>query len=289
MKVWILAARPKTLWAAVAPVTIGTALAYGDQALHWPSALIALTGALLIQVGTNFCNDYCDFKKGADTPDRQGPVRATQAGLISPDAMKRATVLTFVLAAVICSYLVWRAGWPLALVGALSILCGVLYTAGPFPLAYVGLGDLFVVVFFGPVAAAGTYYVQALHLPMYAVVAGLAPGLLSTAILTVNNLRDIESDRKAGKKTLAVRLGATFARWEYTVCVVTAALVPVVLHRAWNLPRGVLLASLILPIALPVIRRVWRGDDGRALNPMLGATALLLLLYSALFAVGCVV
>ncbi len=282
--IWIQAARPKTLWAGVAPVLIGAALATGDGVFHAASAFLALAAAVLVQVGTNYCNDYFDFMKGADTVHRVGPVRATQAGLVTPRAMALATILVFALSAAACCALVVRAGWPMAVVGVVSILCGVLYTAGPVPLAYVGLGDLFVLVFFGPVAVAGTYYVQALALPAHAIIAGIAPGLLSVAILTVNNLRDIETDRVAGKRTLAVRFGKKFARGEYALCVLGAALVPLALYIATG-RMGSILGVLILLPGLAAIRRVML-DDGAALNPMLGKTALLLLAYSVLFSVG---
>ena len=284
LKIWIQAARPKTLWAGVAPVVIGAALAAGDQAFHPTFALLALAGSVLIQIGTNYCNDYFDFKKGADTAQRVGPVRATQAGLVTPRAMAMATVLVFALASLVWVALVVRAGWPLVVIGFVSILCGVLYTAGPMPLAYVGLGDLFVLVFFGPVAVAGTYYVQALAWPSYVVIAGMAPGLLSVAILTVNNLRDIETDRVAGKRTLAVRFGKKFARGEYAFCVIVAPLVPLALYFITG-RVGAVLGSLVLIPGVAAIRRVFQ-DEGAALNPMLGRTALLLLAFSVLFSVG---
>ncbi len=171
MRVWWEAARPKTLWASAAPVVMGTAMALADGALHAPSALCALLGALLIQVGTNYANDYSDFVKGADTEARIGPVRATQSGLVSPRTMKRATALVFLLTLVPGAYLVYRGGWPLVAIGVVSILCGILYTAGPWPLGYIGVADLFVLVFFGPVAVGGTYYVQAQELGWPPVVA----------------------------------------------------------------------------------------------------------------------
>ena len=186
---WILAARPKTLWAAVAPVVVGTAMAYDAQRQHWPSALIALLCSVLIQIGTNLANDYFDHQKGADTPQRQGPLRVTQAGIISPRAMRRGIILVFAAACLAGLVLVWRGGWPIALIGISCILSGVLYTGGPYPLGYIGLGDLFVLIFFGPVAVGGTYYVQALAMEPVILLAGLGPGLLTTAILTVNNLR----------------------------------------------------------------------------------------------------
>jgi 1,4-dihydroxy-2-naphthoate octaprenyltransferase len=284
---WVHAARPKTLSAAFAPVLVGTAIAGSHGVMHLPSALAALAGAFLIQIGTNFANDYGDFRSGADAHDRKGPLRITQAGLVSPAAMLRATVLVFAAACVVSAYLVWRAGWPLLVVGFLAIASGILYTAGPWPLGYLGLGDVFVLVFFGPVAVGGTYYAQALALPAAVPLAGLGPGLLAVAILIVNNLRDVDGDALAGKRTLAVRFGRTFARCEYVACIVGAALVPVVLFLGPAADRPfVLLAAPVLPLMARAIRTVCGSDDADALNPMLGATALGLLAYSILFAVG---
>ena len=282
----MLAARPKTLLASVAPVVIGSAMAVRDGAGHWPTALAALSGAMLIQIGTNFCNDYCDFLKGADTARRQGPTRAVQAGLIAPRVMLRATVLVFALAALACVLLVARAGVPLLAVAALSIVCGALYTAGPYPLAYLGLGDVFVLIFFGPVAVGGTYYAQALALPWPVVAAGLSPGLLSVGLLTVNNLRDVDEDRTAGKRTLAVRFGRRFAVAEYTACVSVAFLIPVALALTTGRGGAVCLPVVLFALALPVFRRVARETTGAGLNPALGATARLLFLHSVLFTIG---
>ena len=176
MEIWILAARPKTLWAAIAPVIIGTAIAYDSGAAAWLPALAALFGAVAIQIGTNLANDYFDYTKGTDAGNRLGPLRVTQAGLVKPKTMKLATVVAFLLASVAGAYLVWRGGWPILIIGVLSILSGVFYTAGPYPLGYNGLGDIFVLIFFGPVAVGGTYYVQTLSIDWTVLVAGLAPG-----------------------------------------------------------------------------------------------------------------
>jgi len=286
ISIWLHAARPKTLWAAFAPVLIGTAMAYADGVFHAGAALAALFGALLIQIGTNFCNDYADFKKGADTAERQGPLRVTQAGLIAPRTMLAATVGVYALACLASAYLVIRCGWPLLGVGALSIAAGIGYTAGPAPFGYRGWGDAFVLVFFGPVAVAGTYYVQALHLSMTPVVAGLAPGFLAVAILVVNNLRDVDGDARAGKRTLAVRFGRTFVRGEYLFCLLAAACVPAGLFAQTGRHPWSLLAMLIAPIALPAVRKVFGGTTGDVLNPMLAYTARLLLLYSVLFSIS---
>lgn len=286
LTIWSQAIRPKTLWAAVAPVFVGTAMAVSDGGFHAPSAVAALLFAVLVQVGTNLCNDYADFKKGADTEERQGPIRVTQAGLLTPEIVLRGAVLVFALALLVSGYLVWRGGFILAVLAVLAVLSGVLYTAGPYPLGYLGLGDLFVLVFFGPVAVGATHYVQARYVSHLAVVAGLGAGLLSVAILVVNNLRDADTDAKAGKRTLAVRFGRGFARGEYVACILGAAMVPLalVLHTREHIYA---LATLVmLPLAWPAVRKVLTSDRGHVLNPVLGQTAKLLLIYSLLFSVG---
>ena len=286
LAVWASAARLRTLPASVAPVLIGVVLAYSDGLGHAPAAIAALIGAVLIQIGTNYANDYFDFVKGADTADRQGPRRAVQAGLVSPAAMRRAAILVFGLAILVGVYLAWRGGWPIVVVGVASIACGVLYTGGPFPLGYRGLGDVFVLLFFGPVAVAGTYWVQALELGWLPILAGLGPGLLSTAILAVNNLRDRETDARAGKRTLAVRLGARFTRLEYTACIVVACALPVGFLAADAAGPTILLPLATLLVAIPVNHTVWTSTDGPALNGALADTGKLLMLYAVLFCIG---
>lgn len=286
--IWISAARLRTLPAALAPVLIGTALAIADDAFHAGAALAALLGALLIQIGTNYANDYFDFVNGADTDARVGPSRATQAGLVTPASMKRAFILTFAAMVPVVLYLTWRAGWPVVLIGVTSVISGILYTGGPKPLGYMGLGDVFVLVFFGPVAVGGTYFVQALSLPPEVVIAGLAPGLLSTAILVVNNLRDIASDAQVGKNTLAVRFGPGFARAEYLLMVLSGALIPAVLVAMTGAHHIALAACVVLFPALPIIRSMFT-DEGAALDPNLGRTGKLLVLYSVLFSAGWVI
>lgn len=286
-KIWLEAARPKTLWAAVAPVIIGTAMAFSDGKFHMVSALVALIGAILIQIGTNFANDYFDFKKGADTRDRIGPVRATGAGLVKPGVMRAAFILIFMAAFIIGLYLIYRAGWPLLLIGLLSIIFGVLYTGGPYPLGYNGLGDIFVLIFFGPVAVGATYYVQALEITMPVILAGLSPGLISTALLTVNNLRDINSDRKAGKKTLAVRFGVFFTRMEYLITIILAScIVPLVLIFIEPHHPYALAGIVVFLFALPSIKAVFLNEINAELNKVLGATGKILLLYSIIFSLG---
>lgn len=269
----------------MAPVVIGSAMAFESGGLHIMSALSALLGAVLIQIGTNFANDYFDFHKGADSTDRLGPTRVVQAGLVQPPTMKAAFIAVFALAVVPGAYLIWRAGWPLFVIGVLSILFGILYTAGPYPLGYVGLGELFVIIFFGPVAVGGTYYVQTLQISLPVIISGLAPGLFSVAILTVNNLRDVQSDHRAGKKTLAVRFGVTFSKIEYLLSIAIACLIPLILLLHNDKHLYSLLTSVVLLAAIPSIKTVFTAE-GIVLNHVLESTGKMLLLYSLIFSIG---
>ena len=283
---WFLAIRPKTLPAAIAPVAIGTAMAFGDGLFQATAALMALSAALCIQIGTNLANDYFDFKKGADTPDRKGPVRVTQAGLIKPRTVLVAAIVFFILAALSSIYLVHRGGVIILIIAVASIISGILYTAGPKPLGYIGLGDIFVLIFFGPVAVGGTYYTQALEINWAVIVAGLAPGFLSMAILAVNNLRDVDTDRQAGKRTLAVRFGRGFAMSEYLFCIIAAILVPFAVVLITDDHQGIAVASLTGFCAIPCVKAAFTHLDGAGLNRVLGNTGRLLLIYSALFSIG---
>ncbi len=285
VSIWLSAARPKTLPAAAAPVIVGCGLAMGDGAFSLVPSLAALLGALLIQIGTNYANDYYDFVKGTDTAARLGPTRATQAGLVTPAQMKRATVLVFGLALLVGCYLVWHAGWPVLLIGLLSIAFGLLYTAGPFPLGYNGLGDIFVLIFFGPVAVGGTYFVNTLEFSSQSIIAGLMPGLFSVGILTVNNLRDIDNDRGTGKNTLAVRFGQSFAKVEFLVCVTAPHAVAA--YLAVSERRWLALISLVpLALTIPLVRTIWTATDGPTLNQALGSTGRLLMAHALLFSIG---
>ena len=285
-KNWLLAIRPKTLPAGIAPVLMGTMMAFGDGIGDAVTALVCLFTALLLQIGTNLANDYYDFKKGADTQERVGPTRVTQSGLIPPEQVKAAFIGVFALAALASIWLVLRGGWPIGVLASLAILSGIFYTAGRYPLGYLGLGDLLVFIFFGPVAVAGTYYVQSLELNAAIIFAGFAPGLMSVAILTVNNLRDIDSDRKSGKNTLAVRFGRGFALSEYLFCVLGACIVPVFIYMFIEDHVLILVSSAISLAAIPTIKTVLTRTEGVALNTALASTARLLLIYSVLFAAG---
>jgi 1,4-dihydroxy-2-naphthoate octaprenyltransferase len=270
--VWIQAARPRTLAASIAPVLVGTALASAARPL---AALLCLFSALFIQIGTNLVNDYSDFKRGADA-ERVGPRRVTQSGLIAPERVKRAAMVAFAVSAAAGAALALFAGWPIVVIGVASVLAGWLYTGGPWPLGYHGLGDLFVFVFFGLVATCGTAYAQLLAVPPQAWLAGAAIGALATAILVVNNLRDRVTDAKVGKNTLAVKLGAHATKLQYALLLASAFGLTLLLGRPWPL--------LALPLAWRPLRRVWR-DEGAALNPALGETARLQMAFALLLAI----
>jgi 1,4-dihydroxy-2-naphthoate octaprenyltransferase len=284
-KIWLLAARPKTLPAAAVPVIVGTGAAIGDRVFNLLPALAALIGALLIQIGTNFANDVFDHKKGADTAERLGPLRVTSAGLISSRAMFAGMWLVFGLAMLVGIYLVIVGGLPIVIIGLCSILAGIAYTGGPFPLGYNGLGDIFVFIFFGLVAVCGTYYVQALTLSATVWWAAVPVGLLATAIIVVNNLRDVKTDKTVGKKTLAVRLGVTATRAEYIGLVVLSYVVPVLMWSLGVTNAWVLLAFGSLPLVFPLVKIIMTVE-GRPLNKALGGTARLELVFGILFAIG---
>ena len=265
---------------------MGTAMACRDGGFHAPTALATLLCAILIQIEANYANDYFDFLKGADTEARLGPTRATASGLVTPKQMRNATLIVLGLSLLLGLYLVWRSGWPILAIGLLSVIFAALYTGGPYPLGYLGLGEVFVLIFFGPVAVGGTFYAQTLEWRVLPTVAGLAPGLIACAILAVNNLRDIDEDRRTGKRTLAARLGARFAKWEYTLCLFTGMAAVLGLLALLSPPRlGMAAGLLAVPAAVPTVRRVFR-ETGPALNACLASTGKLLLIFSVLFSIG---
>jgi len=286
MRVWLLAARPATLTAGVVPVVVGSALAARDGSFRAGPAAAALLGGLLIQIGTNFANDVDDFERGADTEQRLGPARATQQGLLSPRQVRRAAWLCFGAAAAVGLYLVAVSGWPILLLGIAAILSGLAYTGGPWPLGYHGLGDVFVFLFFGLAAVLGTYYVQANAVSSPALLGAISVGALATAILVVNNARDVGTDRVAGKRTLAVRFGEGAARIEFLVLLAAAYFVPVCLWAAGGFTTWVLLPLLTLPLALALARRFNRAADGAAFNAALRNTARLHGIFGMLLGVG---
>ncbi|MBI1795003.1 MAG: 1,4-dihydroxy-2-naphthoate polyprenyltransferase [Chloroflexi bacterium] len=285
MQIWLAAVRPRTLPAAASGVAMGSALAWRDGSFHWLPALAALLIALLLQIGSNLANDVYDFERGADTSARHGPLRVTQAGLLSPAQVKRGMWIIFGLAALLGLYLAFLRGWIVIALGLAAIISAIAYTGGPFPLGYYGLGDLFVFIFFGLAAVAGTYFAQAGFVSAAAWWMSAPIGLIVTAILVVNNLRDLENDRAAGKHTLAVMMGARATRVEYVLCIVVAYLLLPILIFLRIIPVFALSAWLSLPIAIMSTRIVFT-QQGRRLNAALAGTGQTALVYSLLFFLG---
>jgi 1,4-dihydroxy-2-naphthoate octaprenyltransferase len=279
--VWWLAARPKTLLAALTPVWVGSACAAAVGGFRWLPALAALIGAMLLQIAANFANDVFDFEKGADTASRLGPARAVQAGWVTPAAMRRGLAIVIGLVLVVGAYLVSVAGPALLLIGAASIISAVAYTGGPYPLGYHGLGDVFVLAFFGFVAVAGTAFVQAGHVPALAWWAAVPVGCLATAILVVNNVRDVETDVAAGKRTLPARFGRRFGIGEYWALLAVSYGVPFVPTLAHSSYGAGLLPCISLPLAARLAASVAR-ERGPALNAVLARTALLMFVFGVL-------
>jgi 1,4-dihydroxy-2-naphthoate polyprenyltransferase len=286
VRIWLMAARPRTLPAAIAPVLVGTALAGFQHVFHPLRFAATLVGALLIQVGANLSNDYSDARRGADAEDRLGPVRVTAGGLVPPRQVLVATYLTFGLAVLVGVYLIVVAGWILLAIGAASILAGVLYTGGPRPYGYEGLGEAFVFTFFGVVAVAGSYFVQVKHLDWEAFALSVPVGLLAAAILIVNNVRDIDSDRRAGKRTLAVRLGRGRTRIMFAATLVLAFVLALVTWVFGPLTPWVALCWLAIPLAVALTRLVFTHTDGPSLNQALAKTGQLQLVFCVLLSAG---
>ncbi len=282
---WILAARPKTLTAAASPVLVGMAVAWSEGGFSLAPALAALFGAFCIQIGTNFANDLFDYKKGADTSERLGPVRTAQAGLLSARQLGMGTATAFGLAALSGLYLISCGGWPILAVGILSILAGLAYTGGPFPLGYHGLGEVFVFIFFGPVAVAGTVFVQSEKLSLFALFWSIPVGFLCATILVVNNWRDVQTDERAGKRTIAVRFGKKFTKALYVSLIILPFLLSI--SAAFYSHRGTLfLPILAFPFAWKLAGIFASSEPGPALNDLLAQTAQLLFFYSVLLSVG---
>jgi 1,4-dihydroxy-2-naphthoate octaprenyltransferase len=286
VRIWLMASRVRTLPAAIAPVLVGTSLAGYIGVFHPLRFLAALVGAIFIQVGTNLSNDYSDARRGADTEDRLGPVRVTAGGLVPPGRVLVATYVSFGVAVLAGIYLIAVAGWQLLLVGGASILAGVLYTGGPRPYGYEGLGEVFVFLFFGVVAVAGSFFVQVPHLDWEAFALAVPVGLLAAGILVVNNVRDIETDRRAGKRTLAVRLGRERTRELFAVMVYGAYVLAPVTWLFGPLSGWLLLPWLTLPFAASVVRSVRNHADGPSLNAALARTGMLQLAFCMLLSAG---
>jgi 1,4-dihydroxy-2-naphthoate octaprenyltransferase len=285
-RIWLMAARPRTLPAAVAPVLVGTSLAGFAHQFHGLRFIAALLGAIFIQVGTNLSNDYSDARRGADADDRLGPVRVTAGGLVPPSQVLVATYVSFGLAVLAGIYLIAVAGWLLLVIGVASIVAGVLYTGGPRPYGYEGLGELFVFLFFGVVAVTGSFFVQVKHLHWEAFALSVPVGLLAAAILIVNNIRDIDSDRRTSKRTLAVRLGRGRTRAMFIVTVYLAFLLAPVTWIFGPLKPWLLLPWLALPLAARLVAVVRTRTDGPSLNGALAQSGMLQLVFCVLLSAG---
>lgn len=282
---WLLASRPATLTAAIIPVMVGCAIAWFFHRLDGMIAIATLVSASLIQIGTNFVNDVSDFEKGADTEERLGPVRVVQAGLLTAGQVKRGILVVFLVAAALGLYLTSVGGLPILLVGVLSILSGIAYTAGPFPLGYNGLGDVFVMLFFGLVAVCGTVFLQLGSVPLVAVIVSIPIGAIATGILVVNNVRDVETDVKANKRTLVVRFGRSAGVWEYRFLLGISYAVPVVLATVMGLGLPLLLPLFTVPLARWLSREL-ETRRGAALNEILAGTAKLLMAFGLLLSIA---
>ena len=278
MNKWILAARIKTLPAGISPVLLGTALSYHDGLFHLFIFFMTLLAAGLIQIGANFANDVYDFQKGSDRDDRLGPTRATQSGLITPDKMKQGMWRIFALAIFVGFYLAYIGGWPIVVIGLTSITAGIAYTGGPYPLGYHGWGDLFVFIFFGLIAVPGTYFLQTGYITNYSLLLGVAMGMLSTAILVVNNIRDMDT----------VRLGKSFSQIEFSILVIIPFIIPLCMW--WNTRdnMSLLITLFALPIAINLIIQL-NSKTGRKLNNVLAGTARFLFIFTILFSLGLII
>lgn len=285
---WFLAARPKTLLAAVVPVMVGSALTIHSGHLFLPYSLIALVCSILIQIGTNYTNDLYDYLKGSDTKERKGPMRVLSAGLISVKEMKFGIFIVFFVAFLLGLYLVYSSGWVILVIGVISIMAGLAYTAGPFPLAYNGLGDVFVFLFFGIVGTMGTYYLHYQEFTLLSFLVSLPVGALITNILVVNNFRDIEEDRTAGKKTLAVIFGSTFSKIQFSVLLMISFVIPIIIFFYYDFSYWIFLPYIALPIAVILIKML-NGLRGTELNKTLELSAKFSGLYGLLFSIGIVV
>jgi len=288
MNPWIIASRPKTLTAAISPVILGSSLAYYDGYFNVITFIIIAIAASLIQIGTNFSNDLFDYIKGTDNQNRLGPDRVLQKGLLSKKQIQKAIWIIFI-AAIICGfYLAYIGGWPIVFIGILSIFFGIIYTGGPYPLAYNGLGDIFVFIFFGLIAVSGTYYLHTSDVSVNAIILGCSIGALATGILVINNLRDIDNDKKCKKNTLAVRLGEKFTKIEYLFLMIVAYSIPIYISYKMGNKSSIYIVYFTLPIVIRLILEVF-FEKSSSLNKTLEKTAKLLLLYTILFSFGIIV
>ncbi len=284
--IWWMAIRPKTLPASIVPVIMGTAIAIKHNSFHLFLSLTTIICAILIQIGTNLVNDYSDFKNGTDDEKRIGPVRVTQAGLVTVNQMKNSIYFVLFLIIISSIVLILRGGIPIIIIGILSLLAGYFYTGGSSPYGYLGFGDLFVLVFFGPVSLAGTYFVQTLSIDPLIIILGFGPGLISVAILAVNNIRDINNDRRTGKRTLVVRFGKDFGIYEYIFSIIIAAFIPIIIGLFDQSYLCSSLSAIILLLIFYPYKILKTSEDGEKLNKILSFTGKILILYGITFSIG---
>ncbi|NQV30764.1 MAG: 1,4-dihydroxy-2-naphthoate polyprenyltransferase [Candidatus Marinimicrobia bacterium] len=287
--VWIQAARPWTLGVAVSPVLLGTVIAHTEGGIRPLAAIAALLGGMLIQIGTNLANDYFDFKKGADSASRIGPQRVTQAGLIAPESVRNGFLICFGLAFILGIYLVYLGGWPIVAIGLISLLLGIIYTGGPFPLAYHGLAELPAFFFFGPIASATTTYVQTGTWSAFSIIAGASAGFFSLALLSINNLRDYQEDRKVGKRTLIAIFGRRFGVIEYSISILAATLLPLLLVYISNGHSMVAIVSLTVFMAFHTVRITHKHQAPEELLAVLKMTAKLQAIFTVIFVISWVI
>jgi len=285
IEIWLLASRPKTLFAAFVPVVVGASLAYADGKISLYLSTMALICSILIQIGTNFSNDLQDFLKGADNKNRIGPLRVLNSGLVSEATMKNAIKIVFGFAFILGLIIVFNSGILILIIGILSILAGLAYTSGPYPIAYNGLGDFASFIFFGVVGTIGTYYLNTGEISALSFIASIPVGALVTNILVVNNYRDIEQDKVSGKNTLAVKLGKTFTRFEYIILLTASFLVPLLIYMNYSYSLWIFLPYLTMPLAYKLIIMMFKYA-GKDLNKTLELTAKFSALFGLLFALG---
>ncbi len=288
-KLWIKAARPWTLGVAVSPVLMGIIIAHTESGIQWLAAIAALLGGIFIQIGTNLANDYFDFKKGADTESRVGPQRVTQSGLIAPKTVKIGFLASFGISFILGIYLVYLGGWPIVIIGLLSLLFGVIYTGGPFPLAYFGLAELPAFLFFGPIACATTTYVQTGTWSTAAIIAGVSAGFFSIALLSINNLRDYQEDRKVGKRTLIARFGRQFGVIEYGFSILAATLIPLLLIYISPAQSMIGITAITSLMALHAVRITVQYRESSELYAVLKMTSKLQIIFTVIFLITWVI
>ncbi len=285
-KIWWLAIRPKTLPASIVPVIMGIAIAIKQDSFDLFLGLITIFCALMIQIGTNLVNDYSDFKKGRDDEHRIGPIRVTQAGLVSEKQIKNSIYFVLLLIIISSIFLINRGGIPIIIIGIFSLLAGYFYTGGPSPYGYLGFGDIFVLIFFGPVSLAGAYYIQTLSINIPVIITGFGPGLISVAILVVNNIRDYDNDKRTGKKTLVVRFGRNFGILEYLFTLIISVIISLTLGLLDPIYLFSSISAFIIFIVYYPYKVLKTTKDGKILNKLLSFTGKILIIYGQLFIIG---